>query len=84
MLGELNVQPIPRLLKLPNFFHPFSVTEAAATNDVPSDSDTVSMDGNLYDLALGTDIQNLTGTDEEIEPLSDEEDGINVTPGIKP
>lgn len=59
-------------------------------SNVPSDSDTISMDGKLYDLAIGSDLDGLTDNEirTELDIISDEEeeDNINVTikEGIKP
>lgn len=50
-------------------------------SDTVSDCDTVSMDGGLYELALGPDMDGITDTvsKDELEPISEEDDGINVT-----
>lgn len=57
-------------------------------NNEVSDSDTVSLDGKLYEMALASDMDGLTDGEirEELEDLSEDDDGINVTikEGIKP
>lgn len=50
-------------------------------NNKVSDCDTISMDGNLFDVALGSDQDGLMDNEiiTEIGGLTDEDDNVNVT-----
>lgn len=45
-----------------------------------SKSDTISMVGNLFDLALGSDLDGLTDNEvqKELDDISEDDDNINV------
>lgn len=67
--------------QITNPFHSLNCFRSTMERRNSESSDTISLNGNLFDLAMGRDLDGLTDNElkEEVDLLSDEDDGINVT-----